>query len=223
MKTGKYLSVLISVAAHCAIITVLIIGYRRFRQPELFLVSIDMENDSKPASANLSPEPLQAQPKIEQASAPQPEPVVKKIKPIVKAAPIEKIVIKNIEPESNETTGAAITENPSQSSISNSTGSNTKALTASYYGVVLARLTAAKRYPARARKLGIEGTVQISFNVMPTGQITDISILTPSSSDLLNDESLELPSRVNPLPAPPAELLRENKMSFKIPVRYELR
>lgn len=68
----------------------------------------------------------------------------------------------------------------------------------------LAQLDRRKVYPRSAQADGIQGTVDISFSVSESGQITAVSVARSSGSSILDQAALETARRASPLPAPPA-------------------
>ncbi|MCU1785293.1 TonB family protein [Pseudomonas sp. 13B_2.1_Bac1] len=84
-------------------------------------------------------------------------------------------------------------------------GAATTALDAldSWEAQVLARLASAKRYPQNARIAREQDTVTVSFTVAPDGKVGAEKIVHSGGYQSLEEEALDLVSRVSPLPPPP--------------------
>ena len=77
-------------------------------------------------------------------------------------------------------------------------------LRARYKAQLLAAIERHKHYPARARRRGIEGQVQVGFSVMADGSLQDIHVVKGSGSKVLDKAALEALrklGRVQPIPA----------------------
>lgn len=77
------------------------------------------------------------------------------------------------------------------------------------------RIRRARRYPAAARRMGIEGTAVVSFRIRPEGGIRDVKIRKSSGHPLLDTASIDAVRRAAPLP-----YIRQ---ALVIPIRYTLR
>ena len=75
-----------------------------------------------------------------------------------------------------------------------------------YQDMVKQRIEEVRRYPSRARRQGIEGTVYISFVVLSNGASRDIKIIRSSGSKILDKEAVATIKRANPFPPMPQEL-----------------
>ena len=73
-----------------------------------------------------------------------------------------------------------------------------------YYSLLQAHIESHKYYPRRARKLGIEGDVEVSFVLLANGEASDIS--STGGHRLLNQAAIKSIREAMPLPAPPATL-----------------
>jgi len=62
-----------------------------------------------------------------------------------------------------------------------------------------------KQYPRRARFQGIEGTTQLRFRILPTGEPTEIQVVQSSQSAILDEESVAAVKRVTRFPQPPVK------------------
>lgn len=67
-----------------------------------------------------------------------------------------------------------------------------------YQDMVKQRIEQVRRYPAWARKQGIEGIVRVSFIVLATGEAKGISIIGSSGSRILDAEVIDTIKRASP-------------------------
>lgn len=79
-----------------------------------------------------------------------------------------------------------------------------------------AHLNRFKRFPSGAST----GTVLVRFTIDAGGRVTGIRLARSSSDGRLDQAALDLVSRANPVPAPPAELLRGAAVSLTVPINY---
>jgi protein TonB len=91
---------------------------------------------------------------------------------------------------------------------------------ASWESDVLARLDAAKRYPAAARFAHQEATIQVQFEVDRGGRVIACRLLRPSGVSDLDDEVLSLLKRVR-LPPPPLSLA-EDDLKLTVPIEFSI-
>jgi protein TonB len=90
-----------------------------------------------------------------------------------------------------------------------------------YLGQIIAHLDAAKRYPPRARKLHIEGVVQLHFVMDRTGHVLSFDIAKSSGRQILDEETKALIARAQPLPPIPADWPQQT-LNLVVPVEFEL-
>lgn len=88
-----------------------------------------------------------------------------------------------------------------------------------YKAELRARIEQNKAYPAMSKRLGQTGTVVIAFTLLEDGSITDAKIETPSRYERLNASALEAVQKVEKFKPIPKEA-GENKMDFKVPVKF---
>jgi protein TonB len=86
----------------------------------------------------------------------------------------------------------------------------------------VARLERYKRYPAAAQASGASGVVQLAFSVDRSGRVHHARIAQSSGSRLLDEATLALIERAQPLPPPPSEL-RGAEIAVMVPIRYSMR
>jgi protein TonB len=101
---------------------------------------------------------------------------------------------------------------------------NSAATTArdTYFARLIAYLDSLKRYPPEARRLHIEGVVQLRFRLDRAGHVLDYEIANSSGRPILDEEAKALIVRAQPLPPIPADW-RETQLSFVVPVEFRLR
>jgi len=90
-----------------------------------------------------------------------------------------------------------------------------------YQDSVKQKIQEARRYPRWALRLGREGAVRISFNLLSSGEIKDIRLLESSGMDGLDTEAMDAVKRASPfLPFPSDfkvyEVLIEVDIVFRI-------
>ncbi|MBB5725800.1 protein TonB [Sphingomonas endophytica] len=92
---------------------------------------------------------------------------------------------------------------------------------AAWQSEVIARLEAAKRYPASARFAHEEATLVVRFVVDRAGKIRDRRLVGQSRFDDLADEVLDLLHRVR-LPPPPASI-EDRDLALTVPIEFSFR
>ena len=89
-----------------------------------------------------------------------------------------------------------------------------------YLARIIAQLDAAKHYPPQARKLHIEGVVQLHFIMDRTGHVLSFDIAKSSGRPMLDDEARGLITRAQ-LPPIPADW-PQTTLNLVVPVEFEL-
>jgi len=82
---------------------------------------------------------------------------------------------------------------------------------------LIAHLERYKRYPPNAH--GEVGTANVAFTLDQTGRASGIRIVRSSGSAALDDETLAMIRRAQPLPPPPGGIT-DAELSFIVPIRY---
>jgi periplasmic protein TonB len=82
---------------------------------------------------------------------------------------------------------------------------------------LIAHLEHYKRYPPQAH--GEYGTANVAFTLDQTGRVTTMRIVRSSGSTALDDETLAMIRRAQPLPPPPGGIT-DAELSFIVPIRY---
>jgi protein TonB len=75
-----------------------------------------------------------------------------------------------------------------------------------WQGLLLGRLEQFKRYPALAQSRGQQGVVWLRFTMDRDGKVLSARIDKSSGHDLLDQETLALIRRAQPLPRPPPDV-----------------
>ena len=89
-------------------------------------------------------------------------------------------------------------------------------------GLVLGRLEQFKRYPALARARRQQGTVYLRFSMNRDGEVVGARIEKSAGYSTLDEETLALLQRAQPLPKPPPEIGGET-LELVVPIEYFLR
>jgi len=89
----------------------------------------------------------------------------------------------------------------------------------SWRGALLARLERFKRYPAESQTNHEEGTVMLHFTMDRSGRVLSAHIVGSAHHPLLDEETLSLVRRAQPLPAPP-DSIRGETLSLTVPVEF---
>ena len=79
-----------------------------------------------------------------------------------------------------------------------------------------------KRYPAEARSRGDQGTAKVAFTIDHEGHLLSSRIVQSSGSAALDNETLAMLARAQPMPRPPDQLASA-ELTFVVPVRFNIR
>ncbi|PHV30870.1 energy transducer TonB [Janthinobacterium sp. BJB312] len=93
---------------------------------------------------------------------------------------------------------------------------------ASWQSQVLGHLAHFKRYPGDARQRKKAGAAWVRFQVDRDGKLLASELVTSSGTVLLDREALQVLQRAQPLPAPPASVLRQGTVTVTLPVSFKL-
>lgn len=93
---------------------------------------------------------------------------------------------------------------------------------ASWQSRVLGHLAHFKRYPGDARQRKRAGAAWVRFQVDRDGKLLASELITSSGTVLLDREALQVLQRAQPLPAPPASVLRQGTVTVTLPVSFKL-
>lgn len=93
---------------------------------------------------------------------------------------------------------------------------------ATWQSVLLGHLERHKRYPRKARRNRQEAVVSVRVRINRDGSVVSYQLESPSPYEALNQETLALIKRAEPLPPPPLEMVGES-IEFVVPVAFSLR
>jgi protein TonB len=93
---------------------------------------------------------------------------------------------------------------------------------ARWESALAAHLERFKRYPQEARARGDQGTATVAFTIDHEGRLVSSRIVQSSGSAMLDEETLAMLARAQPLPKPPDNVL-DSELSFIVPVRFNIR
>jgi protein TonB len=79
-----------------------------------------------------------------------------------------------------------------------------------------------KRYPAEARSRGEHGIAKVAFTIDHEGRLLRSSIVQSSGSTTLDQETLAMLARAQPMPRPPDQLSAA-ELTFVVPVLFNIR
>lgn len=171
------------------------------------------------------PEPL-PEPKLEVEPLPE-LPVIKEAEVVLPAEPEaveEKVEPEQIEaqeeqaPPASEAPPDDVAAAPMEGAVS--LAPSTAVVT--WQSVLLGHLEHHKRYPRKSRRHKQEAVVYVSITINRDGAVLSAHLTHPSSYQALNEETLALIARAEPLPPPPLDVSGET-IEFVVPVEYFLR
>lgn len=90
-----------------------------------------------------------------------------------------------------------------------------------WQGLLIAQLEAHKRYPVAARERGEQGVVYLRFAMDRQGKVLSFSLEKSSGFADLDQETLDLVQRSQPLPRPPPSITG-SVIELVVPVQFEL-
>jgi periplasmic protein TonB len=79
-----------------------------------------------------------------------------------------------------------------------------------------------RRYPQAARSHGDEGTATVAFTIDHAGHVLRSSIVRSSGSTALDQETLAMLARAQPMPRPPDQLT-DAELTFEVPVHFNIK
>jgi periplasmic protein TonB len=87
--------------------------------------------------------------------------------------------------------------------------------------MLAAHLERFKRYPSEARNRGEQGVAKVTFTIDHEGRLVSSRIVQSSGSPTLDQETLDVLARAQPMPRPP-EKATDNQLSLTLPVRFSI-
>lgn len=101
-------------------------------------------------------------------------------------------------------------------------GIDTAAVIRDYGAKVRALIERRKKYPERARRLGIQGEVNLEFAISAEGRLIDSKVSRSSGSDIIDEAALQAVRAAAPFPPLPGALgLDRLKLTVKLVYKYE--
>lgn len=91
-----------------------------------------------------------------------------------------------------------------------------------WQAMVLGKLNKFKRYPDDARRRNRTGIPVIMFDVDAQGYVIKSSLVKESGTRSLDREAEKVLSRAQPLPIPPAQMIRNGKVTVRMPIDFTL-
>jgi len=79
-----------------------------------------------------------------------------------------------------------------------------------------------KHYPTGARAQGEQGIAKVAFTIDHQGRLLTSRIVQSSGFAELDQETLEMLVRAQPMPKPPGEM-QDRELSFVVPVRFNIK
>jgi periplasmic protein TonB len=93
---------------------------------------------------------------------------------------------------------------------------------ARWESTLAAHLERFKHYPDKARARGDQGTTTVAFTIDHDGRLVTSRIVQSSGSETLDEETLAMLVRAQPLPKPPDNVL-DSELSFVVPVKFNIK
>jgi protein TonB len=126
--------------------------------------------------------------------------------------------------EQHEATAAPSVEIPPSAAAPPTPGAavRTPAALIRWQSALAARLARFKRYPAVARARGVQGIAKVAFTIDHEGLLLSSHIVQSSGSSLLDEETLDMLARAQPMPKPPGNT-PDSALSFIVPVIFSIR
>ena len=90
-----------------------------------------------------------------------------------------------------------------------------------YIARVRTRIERRKYYPASSRRMKEEGTVTVSFQLTPTGNLVTLSVDSSSGFPDLDDAALDAVRNASPYPPFP-DALKATRLALRVPITFEL-
>ncbi len=166
----------------------------------------------------LPPTPLQAEPVVVAPPKVEPKPEPTPVKP----QPVKDVKKPTKKPPAPRTTAPQKSERVAQDTPAPSAGASAAAAAASYRSLLASHLQRFKRYPDSARANNERGTTSLNFTVTRNGRVTGSRLARSSGFSSLDQETMALIQRAQPLPSFPPEM-REASVNFTVPFSFTMR
>jgi protein TonB len=172
---------------------------------EIYLAPMEATPDVTPNDS--PPEPEQAEAEPEKKAEPEPPQAELQITPPPKPVKEEK-------PKQKQ---ASL-----PTALSKANQKAERAAMLNWQSQLASKLERSKRYPAEARARGEQGVAQLSFSIDRRGGVHNARIARSSGSSALDQATLALIERAQPLPPPPPDI-QGAQISIVVPIRYSMR
>jgi periplasmic protein TonB len=185
-----------------------------------------LELPEAPAAPSTPPSDLAPGPQ-EMESEPTPPPK-EETKPIEQEAEVALPIPEPPKPqppvEQREATAAPSVEMPPSAAAPPTPGAavQTPAAYIRWQSALAAHLERFKHYPSAARAHGEQGIAKVAFTIDHEGHLLHSQIVQSSGSSLLDQETLDMLARAQPMPRPPGNA-PDSALSFVVPVRFNIR
>ena len=184
-----------------------------------------------PATIEVPPPPpevverVRPEPPVIQPKTSKPKPVAPKAKPATTTASAERRAETrgsgNPETAMGEGVGTGAGPGRGSGTGTGSGGGGTAAVESGYRARLVAWLAKHKRYPARARAMGLEGQVVVRVTLARDGRVQSHRIEEDPEHSVLLHEVEAMVERANPFPAMPPTLAGE-RFELRVPVDFRL-
>lgn len=185
-----------------------------------------LELPEAPAAPSTPPSDLAPGPPEEQTEATPPP--KEETKPIEEEAEVALPIPEPPKPEppveQREATATPSVEMPPSAAAPPTPGAavRTPAVYIRWQSALAAHLERFKRYPTAARSRGDQGIAKVAFTIDHEGHLLSSRIVQSSGSPLLDEETLAMLARAQPMPKPPGDA-PDGALSFVVPVRFNIR
>jgi protein TonB len=171
--------------------------------------------------SDLTPGP----PEMETEATPPPK---EETKPIEQEAEVALPILEPPKPqppvEQHEATATPSVEMPPSAAAPPKAGAevHTPVALVRWQSALAAHLERFKRYPTAARARHEQGVVRVAFTIDHEGHLLHSEIVQSSGSPPLDQETLDMLSRAQPMPKPPGNT-PDSALSFIVPIRFNIR
>lgn len=136
--------------------------------------------------------------------------------PVTKPKPAPKVTTKT---DTTDAVGSRTATGPLAAALPSAQSSQTKAI---YEGKLLTWIAEHKRYPRLARRQGLEGVVEVTFQLDPRGRVQTSFVSASSGYAILDQAVMRLLEQASPMPTPP-DSFDVDSLTFRVPVAFTLR
>jgi TonB family protein len=101
-------------------------------------------------------------------------------------------------------------------------GQTGKESLADYSHRIRALIERHKKYPLAARKMGVQGSVVVSFSLDSHGELRVVSLAKSSGDSTLDNAGMRAVRNVGKFPPPPRPVMQGDEVSFRIPITFAI-